>query len=210
MSTPSKLHRLCVFMTPADEAQFSDALRTGLPAVRFVDATQQPATAAPTFRDSLGECAGPHVTLVDTSIISESMFHRDYVVPHPSGRGWVYAIVGAGLASLVRSRSEDDGLRNGELRASVPAGDTRTAEYIRELMRVMRTGGTGVFAVDPTTKTLRVARRGTSSRGRMPDPVSGRRRPRCSRMAQRPGSLSSDDERSRRWREMRERVCDNL
>jgi hypothetical protein len=88
---------------------------------------------------------------VDTSIISESMFHRDYVVRHPSGQGWVYAILGAGLASLVRSRFEDDGLRNGELRASVPLGDTRTAEYIRALMNLVRTGGTGVFAVDPLT-----------------------------------------------------------
>ncbi|WP_417506218.1 hypothetical protein [Microbacterium sp.] len=91
---------------------------------------------------------------MDTSIISESIFHRDYVVPHPSGRGWVYAIVGAGLASLVRSRSDDDGLRNGELRASVPEDDTRTAEYVRELMRVVRTGGRGVFAVDPMTKNV--------------------------------------------------------
>lgn len=141
-------------MTPADEAEFSDAVRTSLPAVRFVDATQQPETHTPTFRSSLSECAGPHVTLVDTSIISESKFHRDYVVRHPSGRGWVYAIVGTGLASLVRSRSEDDCLWNGELRASVPAEDSRTAEYVRELMRVARTGGTGVFAVDPMTRNI--------------------------------------------------------
>ncbi|WP_262001189.1 MULTISPECIES: hypothetical protein [Microbacterium] len=154
MSTPSKLHRLCVFLTPADEEQFSDAVRTSLPAVRFVDATQQPETRTPTFRSSLSECAGPHITLVDTSIISESVFHRDYVVPHPSGQGWVYAIVGAGLASFVRSRSDDDGLWNGELRASAPEDDTRTTEYIRELMRVVRTRGMGVFAVDPMTKSV--------------------------------------------------------
>lgn len=170
MSTPSKLHRLCAFMTPADEEQFSDAVRTTLPAVRFVDATQQPETRTPMFRFSLSECAGPHVTLVDTSIISESIFHRDYVVPHPSGRGWVYAIVGAGLASLVRSRSEDDGLRNGELRASVSTGDTRTAEYARELMRVVRTGGRGVFAVDPMTKS--VARRAERNFVAWPDAAS--------------------------------------
>lgn len=154
MSTPSKLHRLCVFMTPADEAQFSDAVRSALPAVRFVDASEQPETLTPTFFSSLSECAGPHVTLVDTSIVSAHMFHREYVVPHPSGRGWVYAIVGAGLASLVRSRSEDDGLRNGELRASVPVGDTRTAEYVRDLMSVVRTGGRRVFAVDLMTKCI--------------------------------------------------------
>lgn len=139
-------------MTPEDEAHFSDAVRSSIPAVRFVDASQQPETLTPTFRSSLSECAGPHVTLVDTNIISESMFHRDYVVRHPSSQGWVYAIVGAGLASLVRSRSDSDGLRNGELRASVPIGDTRTADYIRGLMKVVRTGGAGVFAVDPLTK----------------------------------------------------------
>lgn len=170
MSTPSKLHRLCVFMTPADEAQLSDVIRTTLPAVRFVDATQQPETLTPAFRSSLSECAGPHVTLVDTSIISETMFHRDYVVRHPSGQGWVYAIVGAGLASLVRSRPEDDGLRNGELRASVPTGDTRTAEYVRELMRVVRTGGMGVFAVDPMTKNI--ARRAERNFVAWPDAAS--------------------------------------
>ncbi len=170
MSTPSKLHRLCVFLTPADEAELSDALRTRLPAVRFIDASQQPETRTPTFRSSLSECAGPHVTLVDTSITSESMFHRDYVVDHPSGRGWVYAIVGAGLASLVRSRPEDDVLRNGELRASVTAGDTRTAEYIRELMNLVRTGGTGVFAVDPLTSET--ARRAEKNFVAWPDAVS--------------------------------------
>jgi len=160
MSTPSKLHRLCVFMTPADEAAFSDAVQATLPTVKFVDASQQPETPTPTFRSSLSECAGPHVTLVDTSITSESVFHREYVVPHPSGRGWVYAIVGVGLASLVRSRSEDGSLRNGELRASVPTGDIRTAEYVRELMRVVRAGGMGVFAVDPMSKnTARRAER---------------------------------------------------
>lgn len=170
MSTPTKLHRLCVFLTRADEEQFSDAVRAGLPAVRFVDASQQPETRTPTFRSSLSECAGPHVTLVDTSIISESMFHRDYVVRHPSGQGWVYAIVGAGLASLVRSRFEDDGLRNGELRASVPLGDTRTAVYIRALMNLVRTGGTGVFAVDPLTGDI--ARRAERNFVAWPDAAS--------------------------------------
>lgn len=84
--------------------------------------------------------------------------------------GGVYAIVGAGLASLVRSRSEDDGLRNGELRASVPTGDTRTAEYIRELMRVVRTGGRSVFAVDPMTKDI--ARRAERNFIAWPDAAS--------------------------------------
>lgn len=170
MSTPSKLHRLCVFMTLADEEQFSDAVRTSLPTVRFVSATQQPETPTPTFRSSLRECAGPHVTLVDTSIISESMFHRDDVVRHPSGRGWVYAIVGVGLASLVRSRLDDDGLWNGELRASVPAGDMRTAEYVRELMSVVRTAGKRIFAVDPMTKNI--ARRAEKNFIAWPDAAS--------------------------------------
>ena len=154
MSAPSKLHRLCVFLTAKDEEQLSTAIRSALPTVRFVDAAQQPETPAPTFRSSLSECAGPHVTLVDTSIVSESTFHRDDVVQHPSGRGWVYAIVGTGLASLVRSRSADDGLHNGELRASVPLGDARTAEYIRGLMLLVRNGGTSVFAVDPSTTAI--------------------------------------------------------
>lgn len=170
MSTPSKLHRLCVFMTPTDEEHFTDAVRTSLPTVRFIDASQQPETPTPTFRSSLSECAGPHVTLVDTSILYESMFHRDLVVRHPSGRGWVYAIVGPGLASLVRSRSDDHGLWNGELRASVPAGDSRTPEYVRELVRVVRTGGMGVFAVDPMTKN--VARRAERNFVAWPDAAS--------------------------------------
>ncbi|MFF1541983.1 hypothetical protein ACFVWL_18060 [Microbacterium sp. NPDC058269] len=110
------------------------------------------------------------MTLVDTSIISENAFHRDYVVPHPSGRGWAYAIVGAGLASLVRSRSEDDGVRNGEVRASVPAGDGRTADYVRELMSVVRAEGMSVFAVDPRTKSI--ARRAERNFVAWPDAAS--------------------------------------
>jgi hypothetical protein len=171
MNTRSKLHRLCVFMTPADEERFSTEVRIMLPTVRFVGAPQQTETPTPTFRESLSECTGPHVTLVDTSIISEGMFHRDYVVRHPSGRGWVYAIVGTGLASLVRSRLAEDGLRNGELRASVPTGDTRTAEYVRELMNLARAGGTGVFAVDPLTKNT--ARRAERDFVAWPDAASG-------------------------------------
>lgn len=154
MSARAKLHRLCVFMTPADEEQLSTDLRTLLPTVKFVDASQQPETPSPTFRSALSECTGPHVTLVDTSIISESMFRRDDVVPHPSGQGWVYAIVGSGLASLVRPRPSEGSLLNGELRASVPAGDVRTTEFIRELMRLVRGGGRRVFAVDPITENI--------------------------------------------------------
>lgn len=36
----------------------------------------------------------------------------------------------------------------------MPAGDTRTAEYMSELMNLVRNGGTGVFAVDPLTKNI--------------------------------------------------------
>lgn len=161
MSGRSTLHRLCVFLTPTDEERLSIEVRTRLPAVMFVDTSQQPDTATPTFRSSLGDCSGPHVTIVDTAIVSEGRFHRDYVVPHPSGRGWVYALVGTGLVSLLRPRLFDETLHNGEVRASVPAGDTRTAEYVRDLVNLVRAGGTGVFAVHPTTgKTARRAERG--------------------------------------------------
>lgn len=153
MSARSKLHRLCVFMTPTDEAQFSDALRARLPSVMFVDSTEQGVTPTPNFQSSLSACAGHHVTIVDTSIVSEAVFHRDDVVDHPSGQGWTYALVGTGLVSLVRWNSAGSGLRNWELRASVPAGDGRTADFVRDLMRVARDGGTKVFAIDPQTRT---------------------------------------------------------
>lgn len=152
MSARSTLHRLCVFLTPEDEAQLSAALRIERPTLRYLGPSQQSETGTPRFSDSLTECTGPHVTLVDTSIMSESEFHREYVVPHPSDQGWIFAIVGTGLASLVRSRFEGDGFRNGELRASVPTGDTRTDEYVSELMRVVRAGGKRVYGVDPNTK----------------------------------------------------------
>lgn len=49
MSTRSKLHRLYVFLTPTDEKQLSAEIRALSPALRFVDAPQQPETPAPTW-----------------------------------------------------------------------------------------------------------------------------------------------------------------
>lgn len=152
MSTRAKQHRLCLFMTPADESRFGAALLAGLPAVRYLDTTDQAVTPTPAFRSAPSDCAGHHVTIVDTSIVSEEAFHRDCVVRHPSGNGWVYAIVGAGLASLVRWQSGEDGLRNWELRATVPAGDPATASFVRALFQAAREGGSAVYAIDPLTR----------------------------------------------------------
>lgn len=161
MSARSTAHRLCVFMTPADEERFSERLRAELPSVRFVDMLQQPTTATPTFRESLGECGGSHVTLVDTRLVPEDTFHRSGVVPHPSGQGWVYGVVGPGFASLLRARPTEDGLLNGELRATVPSGDAATHEYARRLLAVARDGGARVYGVDPQSREVsRRAERG--------------------------------------------------
>ncbi|MGO3885462.1 MAG: hypothetical protein ACTJHU_04115 [Mycetocola sp.] len=150
-------HRLCVFLTPEDEVQLSTAIRESLPSVMFVNMAECATTPTPTFRSSLSECEGWHVTCVDTRLVSESDFHRDYVVPHPSGQGWVYAVVGSGLVSLLRSRPEVDGLLNGELRATVPAGDDETDRYVRDLLALTRAGGVPVRGRDPVTGV--VARR---------------------------------------------------
>lgn len=157
----ARMHRLCVFMTPADEEAFGREVLAALPAVRFVDLTQQTTTPVPELRQSLGECQGRLVTLVDTSILSEGAFASDCVVPHPSGQGWVYGMVGRGLASLVRPVLVEAGLANGELRATVPPGDAQTARFVDVLMGATSAGGTGVHAVDPETATVgRRAERG--------------------------------------------------
>lgn len=123
----------CLFMTSVDEAEFADALMRARPSIRFINMQEQPDVERPGYRTRIEACEGVHVTLVDSSIISEEDFHNRYVKRHPSGKGWIYALVGSGLVSLLRSRAADflpDSLLNGELRASIPAGDENTEAFV--------------------------------------------------------------------------------
>lgn len=151
MSQRSTLHQLVLFLTAADEDRLAEELLSRAPELRFVDTADQESTPRPQFRTTLRECTGRHVTIVDTRIVSEDRFHDDYVVPNPSGRYWVYAMVGSGLANLLRCVPTDGGLLNGELRASVPTGDLETAAVVDEIFGAARAGGTRVVPVDVET-----------------------------------------------------------
>lgn len=151
MTRPSTLHQLVLFLTPADEDQLAEKLLSHVPELRFVDSADQDSTSRPAFRTSFRECTGRHVTVVDTRLVSEDRFYDRYVVPHPSGRHWIYAMVGSGLVSLLRSVPTDGGLLNGELRASVPRDDAETSAVVADILRVARSGGTRVVPVDAET-----------------------------------------------------------
>jgi len=128
----SKTRQLGVFMTAVDEAAFFRALQTRFPAIRCIDVSQQPHSATPRYQTDIAECAGRLVTFVDSNLISESTFHARYVVRHPGGEQWIYAMVGSGLISLlrgVRANYAPDCLLNGELRASIPAADSAFAAF---------------------------------------------------------------------------------
>lgn len=147
--TASTLHQMVLFLTSVDEARLGEELVSHIPALRFVDSAQGDDTATPELRTSLAGCRGRLVTLVDTSIVSEGRFHEEYVVRHPAGHRWTYAMVGTGLVSLLRQGPTSGGLLNSELRASVPRGDHATPAFVAELERVVRAGARRVVPVDP-------------------------------------------------------------
>jgi len=154
MVAASKLIQQCVFMTALDEVNFAGALLAAHPSTRFVSMDEQSHTGRPKFRSRIDECKGAHVTVVDSTIVSEDDFHARYVRPHPSGKGWIYALGGSGLVSLLRARNADfmpGSLLNGELRASIPAGDQRTEKFVEMVLREVKVHAEKVVAVDAET-----------------------------------------------------------
>jgi len=150
----SKLIQQCLFMTSLDENEFADALLLARPSIRFIDMLEQSDTDRPKYRRRLDECRGAHVTFVDSSIASEDYFREKYVKVHPSGDGWIYALVGSGLVSLLRSRAADflqGSLLNGELRASIPAGDEATEAFVTIVLREAKARGRSVVSIDTAT-----------------------------------------------------------
>lgn len=141
-------------MTAVDEDEFAGALLKARPSIRFINMQEQPGNDRPRYRDRIDECEGAHVTIVDSSIIAEEDFHNRYVKPHPSGKGWIYALVGSGLVSLLRSRAAgflQDAMLNGELRASIPAGDEKTGEFVAIVLREAKARAEMVVSIDAAT-----------------------------------------------------------
>lgn len=141
-------------MTAVDEDEFAGALLKARPSIRFINMQEQPDNDRPRYRDRIDACEGAHVTVVDASIISEDDFHHRYVKRHPSGKGWIYALVGSGLVSLLRSRAAgflQNSILNGELRASIPAGDENTGEFVAIVLREAKARGEKVVSIDAAT-----------------------------------------------------------
>lgn len=141
-------------MTAVDEDEFAGALLRARPSIRFINMQEQPGNDRPRYRDRIDECEGAHVTIVDASIISEDDFLHRYVKRHPSGQGWIYALVGSGLVSLLRSRAAgflQDSMLNGELRASIPAGDEKTGEFVAIVLREAKARAEKVVSIDAAT-----------------------------------------------------------
>lgn len=141
-------------MTSVDEAEFADALMRARPSIRFINMQEQPDVERPGYRNRIEACEGVHVTIVDSSIISEEDFHKRYVKSHPSGKGWIYALVGSGLVSLLRSRAAGflpDSILNGELRASIPAGDENTEAFVAIVLREAKARAEKLVSIDAAT-----------------------------------------------------------
>lgn len=141
-------------MTSADEAEFAAALMKARPSIRFINMQEQPDVERPGYTTRIEACEGVHVTIVDSSIISEEDFHNRYVKRHPSGKGWIYALVGSGLVSLLRSRAADflsDSLLNGELRASIPADDEDTEAFVAIVLREAKARAEKLVSIDAAT-----------------------------------------------------------
>lgn len=141
-------------MTSVDEAEFAGALMRARPSIRFINMQEQPDVERPGYRNRIEACEGVHVTIVDSSIISEEDFHKRYVKSHPSGKGWIYALVGSGLVSLLRSRAAGflpDSILNGELRASIPAGDENTEAFVAIVLREAKARAEKLVSVDVAT-----------------------------------------------------------
>ncbi|WZB64832.1 hypothetical protein WJ971_17845 [Achromobacter xylosoxidans] len=96
----SKIVQQCLFMTSADEAEFAAALMKARPSIRFINMQEQPDVERPGYRTRIDACEGVHVTIVDSSIISEEDFHNRYVKRHPSGKGGSTRWLGQGWSAF--------------------------------------------------------------------------------------------------------------
>jgi hypothetical protein len=138
-----------VFLLPADEADFSLALRARRNSVRFVDDNVWP-TAAPVVRDSVSSCVTGFAFLWDSTLVP--------TLPTRTRSDGTHEGPTVGLVvQVVRSRLTDETLLSGRIAASTPDEtrshlETAMRAFISDVWKALEAVTTkGLMAVHPTT-----------------------------------------------------------
>ncbi|QVN21007.1 hypothetical protein [Burkholderia pyrrocinia] len=153
----TKMPTLQTFMTNADEAAFSDFLKTHIPSVKFIDSYIWNSPVPPAY-NSMTECHGQpfsNIVIINEEICSVERYAREFIAPHPGGSGYMGSMEGPGAIQFLRSREADyapECLRDGRLAASYdPAIDPATDVFVKMTWNVFKKFAHKTFVVNRET-----------------------------------------------------------
>ncbi len=151
---------LQTFMTPADEAVFSDLLKAHIPRVKFIDSYIWSSPIPPAY-DSMTACCGQpfsNIVIIDESICSVDRYTHEFVGAHPGGSGYIGGKVGPGMIQFLRSHEAQYApgcLRDGRVAASYDS-DTEpdTDAFVKTVWKVLKKFSHKTFLVNRETGVI--------------------------------------------------------
>ena len=153
----TKMPTLQTFMTPVDEAAFSDLLKAQIPQVKFIDSYIWSSPVPPAY-DSMTECNGQpfsDIVILDESICSVERYAREFVGARPGGIGYFGGNVGPGMIQFLRSHEADYApgcLRDGRLAASYnPDAEPDMDAFVKTVWKVFKKFAHKTFVVNRET-----------------------------------------------------------
>lgn len=153
----NKMPTIQTFMTDFDERKFSEILRGSIPTVKFVDSFIWKSSIPPVY-DNMDQCRGQefsNIVIIDESVCSVDRYAREFVVPHPSGSGYIGSMEGPGAIQFLRSREADYApgcLRDGRLAASYdPDLDPATDVFVKTVWKLFKKFARKTYVIDPKT-----------------------------------------------------------
>ncbi|MBN3824837.1 hypothetical protein G3O00_14585 [Burkholderia sp. Ac-20384] len=158
MST--KMPTLQTFMTPADEAVFSDLLKAHIPRVKFIDSYIWSAPIPPAY-DSMTECCGQpfsNIVIIDESICSVERYTHEFVGAHPGGSGYIGGNVGPGMIQFLRSHEAKYApgcLRDGRLAASYDSDSEPDMDaFVKSVWKIFKKFALKTYLVNRETEVV--------------------------------------------------------
>lgn len=153
----TKMPTLQTFMTPVDEAVFSDLLKAQIPQVKFIDSYIWSSPVPPAY-DSMTECNGQpfsDIVILDEAICSVERYAQEFMAPHPGGSGYMGSMEGPGAIQFLRSHEADYApgcLRDGRLAASYDSDtDPATDVFVKLVWKVFKKFAHKTFVVNRET-----------------------------------------------------------
>lgn len=148
--------QLLLFMTPADEREYSAQLRTRFPQLAFIDGALWQALPPPVTHD-IADGSSMIVLLLNQAIVSFEEYTGRFTKPHPSGSGYMGGQVGPGLVQFWKStnpKAAPTHLQNGRVAASYDSSESETDAFVKAVWSITRKGARQVFAIDRATGAI--------------------------------------------------------